>query len=63
MCCGAWARAPAPDGLQLGLEVGQPQMGPVRLRVALALALALLYEGPPAVKGAAWAWLLEGTEE
>ncbi len=40
-------------------------MGPVRLRVglALALALALLYEGPPAVKGAAWAWLLEGTEE
>ncbi len=59
MCCGALARAPAPDGLQLGLEVGQPQMGPVRLRVALAL----LYEGHPAVKGAAWAWLLEGTEE
>ena len=48
-CCGALAMAPVPDGLQLGL--GWPQVWPVRL----TMGLALLCEGAPAVKGAAWA--------
>ena len=53
------AMAPVPDGPQLGLELGQPQVWPVRLR----MGLALLWEGAPAGKGAAWAWLPEGAEE
>ena len=59
MCCGALAMAPVPNGLQLGLELGQPQVWPVRLR----MGLALLWEGALAGKEAAWAWLPEGAEE
>ena len=59
MCCGALAMAPVPDGLRLGLELGQPQVWPVRLR----MGLALLWEGALAGKGAAWACLPEGAEE
>lgn len=59
MCCGALAMAPVPDGPQLGLELGQPQVWPVRLR----MGLALLWEGALAGEGAAWAWLPEGAEE
>ena len=59
MCCGALAMAPVPDGPQLGLELGQPQVWPVRLR----MGLALLCEGALAGKGAAWARLPEGAEE
>ena len=55
MCCGALAMAPVPAGLQLG----QPQVWPVRLR----MGLALLWEGALAGKEAAWAWLPEGAEE
>ncbi len=55
MGCGALGRAPAPDGLQLGLEVGQPQVGPVRL--------VLQCEGAPAIKGIERAGVLERADE